>query len=116
MKEKKLSEGEWKRLVNHFLSELAKSATRGRGGVQQAANTIGVSKQRISDMRSSEAIGDKISWTRMLLYKAGLGDADAKKILEHPNIVIKNIDSPSAVDEKTYWKNGGEGIDFLTRK
>lgn len=98
-KEKKLAELEWKRLVNHFLSEIAKSATRGRGGVQKAADTIGVSKQRISDMRSAEAIGDKISWIRMLFYKAGLNDSEAKKILKHPNIVIKKIDSPSPIDE-----------------
>ncbi len=111
MKKDKLTEAEWKKLCNHFLSELAKSATRGRGGVQKAADAIGVRKQRISSMRSDEAIGDKVSWIRMLFYYAGLSDTEAKKILENPNIVIKGVDTPSPIDEmveslkNTYTEN-----------
>ena len=99
MKKNRLSEAEWKQLCNHFLSELAKSATRGRGAVQKAANAIGVRKQRISGMRSNDAIGDKVSWMRMIFYKTGLSDQEAKKILSSPNVVIKGIDSPSVTDE-----------------
>ena len=99
MKKDKLSEPEWTRLCNHFLSELAKSATRGHGAVQKAADAIGVRKQRISGMRSNNAIGNKVSWIRMIFYKTGLPDKEAKKILSNPNIVIKSIDSPSVTDE-----------------
>ena len=107
----KLSDDEWKQLCNHFLSELAKSATHGRGSVQKAADAIGVRKQRISAMRSYDAVGDKTSWIRMICYKAGLSDQEAKNILSNPNIVITTIDSPSPVDEmyeslkKLYSKN-----------
>ncbi|MCY4643046.1 MAG: hypothetical protein OXB88_00345 [Bacteriovoracales bacterium] len=99
MRNRKLTQAEWKRLGNRFLSEIAKSATRGRGGAQRAADALGVSKQRISGMRTKEAVGDKIIWIRMLFLKLGLSDAEARKMLEHPNLFIKKIDSPSILDE-----------------
>ena len=99
MKKDMLSENEWKQLCNHFLSELAKSATRGHGSVQRAANAIGVRKQRISGMRSDNAVGDKVSWIRMLFYKVGLSDKEAQRFLSNPNVVIKSIDAHPVTDE-----------------
>ena len=99
MSKKELTELEWKQLTNSFLSEIAKSATRNWGGVQKVADKLKMPKQSISGMRSPKAIGNKVSWTRMLFYKAGISDTEAKKILQNPHIVIKEIESPSFVDE-----------------
>jgi len=98
MAEKQLTEQEWDRLVRNFFKELARSATRGRGGAQKLADAIGLSKQAISDLRGGRSVGRVVSNVRMLFYKAGIPDADAKKFLQNPNIVIKGLDSPSPVD------------------
>lgn len=98
MAEKQLTEQEWDRLVRNFFKEIARSATRGRGGAQKLADVIGLSKQAISDLRGGRSVGRVVSNVRMLFYKAGIPDADAKKFLQNPNIVIKGLDSPSPVD------------------
>ena len=96
----KLTKEEWKTLVNYFLSEVAKSATRGKGGAQKAATSLGVSKQRISDMKSRQAFGDKVGWTRMLLYKLEVPDSEAIRILQNPHTVTKKkIGSLSPLEE-----------------
>ena len=99
MAKKALTEAQWTSLTNHFLSEIAKSSTHNWGDVQKVANRLKMTKQRISGMRSPKAVGDKVSWVRMLFYKAGISDSEAKKILQNPYIVIKEIGSPSFADE-----------------
>jgi len=98
MADKPLSEQEWDRLVRNFFKEIARSATRGRGGPQKLADAIGLSKQAISDLRGGRSVGRVVSNVRMLFFKAGIPDADAKKFLQNPNIVIKGLDSPSPID------------------
>ena len=100
MKKDKLTKEEWKTLVNYFLSERAKSATRGQGGAQKVATSLRVSKQRISSMKSRQAFGDKVGWARMLFYEAGVSDSEARKILQNPHTAIKKaVHFPSPLDE-----------------
>lgn len=97
----KLSTAEWNQLCNKFLSELTQSVTNDRGGAKKMSEALGIEKQRISRMRSPKATGNKVTWIRLVFYKMGISDIQAKKILSNPNIAFnKGLEAHlSPIDE-----------------
>jgi hypothetical protein len=112
-KEKKLSDKEWNDLVRGFLKKLAKSATPKRGDAVKASHAINKTVGTIGDMKV-RAKGSVVSWFRLAMFKVGIPDEEAKKLLQDPEALIQKIEKlgpPDIIDEllaevlKVYSKN-----------
>jgi len=97
-----MSSKEWEDLVRNFCKEVTRSVTRKRGDVGQIAKLLGLKQQSISDMRSGRITGSVVVNIRLFFLKAGIPDHEAKRFLEHPQLMIQNLESPSSVDKLVF--------------
>lgn len=102
MSQRPLSSKEWEDLVRSFCKEITRSVTRKRGDVGRIAKLLGLKQQSISDMRSGRITGSVVVNIRLFFHKAGIPDQEAKRFLEHPQLMIQNLESPSALDKLVF--------------
>jgi len=102
MSQRPMSSKEWEDLVRNFCKEVTRSVTRKRGDVGQIAKLLGLKQQSISDMRSGRITGSVVVNIRLFFLKAGIPDHEAKRFLEHPQLMIQNLESPSSVDKLVF--------------
>lgn len=93
---------EWEDLVRNFCKEITRSVTRNRGDVGRIAKLLSLKQQSISDMRSGRITGSVVVNIRLFFLKAGIPDHEAKKFLENPQMMIQNLETPSAVDKLVF--------------
>ncbi len=102
MSQKMMTPDEWEDLVRAFCKEITRSVTRNRGDVGRIAKMLGLKQQSISDMRSGRITGSVVVNVRLFFLKAGIPDHEARKFLEHPQIVIQSLETPSALDKLVF--------------
>lgn len=102
MSQKQMTPEEWEDLVRSFCKEITRSVTRKRGDVGRIAKLLGLKQQSISDMRSGRITGSAVINIRLFFLKAGIPDSEARKFLEHPQVMIQNLETPSALDKLVF--------------
>ncbi|MGE3680233.1 MAG: hypothetical protein AB7G93_00815 [Bdellovibrionales bacterium] len=102
MSQKTMTPEEWEELVRNFCKEITRSVTRKRGDVGRIAKLLGLKQQSISDMRSGRITGSVVVNIRLFFLKAGIPDNEARKFLEHPQVMIQNLETPSALDKLVF--------------
>lgn len=93
---------DWEELVRSFCKEITRSVTRKRGDVGRIAKLLGLKQQSISDLRSGRITGSVVVNIRLFFLKAGIPDHEARKFLEHPQMVIQNLETPSPLDKLVF--------------
>ncbi len=96
---KDFNQKEWEELVRGFCTELTRSLTRKHGDVRHIANLLGLEPGTISDMRKGRSTGSVTVVLRLFFLKAGIKDSDAKKFLDNPQLLIKNLETPDQNDK-----------------
>ena len=99
MSQKNLSSEEWEALVRNFCKEITRSVTRKRGETQRIAQLLGITPSSLSDMRAGRITGSVVVNLRLFFLKSGVPDQEAKRFLEHPQAMIQNLETPSALDK-----------------
>lgn len=102
MSQKSLTPDEWEELVRNFCKEIARSVTRQRGEPRKIAKLLGLKPSSISDIRTGRNIGSVVVNLRLFFLKAGIPDHEAKRFLEHPQVIIQNLETPSALDKLVF--------------
>lgn|SRR5665647_571654 len=93
MANKELTSKEWEEYVKKFWQEVIRSLTRERGEATKLAKALCLQRATISDIRTGRSSGSSTVNLRMLFMLAGIPDYDAKKILENPQLLVKNLES-----------------------
>lgn len=99
MNQKQMTPEEWEELVRNFCKEIVRSVTRKRGDTSRVAKLLGLKQQTISDMRTGRISGSAVVNIRLFFLKAGIPDHEAKKYLENPVVITKNLESPTPLDK-----------------
>lgn len=73
-----------------------RSLTRNRGDATKVAKVLGLQRATISDIRTGRSSGSATVNLRMLFMLAGISDSEARKILENPQLLLKDIESGPA--------------------
>lgn len=102
MNHKPMTPEEWEELVRNFCKEITRSVTRNRGDTGRIAKLLDLNQSTVSDLRTGRITGSAVVNIRLFFLKAGIPDHEAKKFLEHPQMMIQNLETPSALDKLVF--------------
>lgn len=92
-----LTDAEWDQLIRGLIRTVAQLATRNRGTLTKVAQATNLSKASIANMRKTGK-ASVVSFIRVAAYFAGLGDSEAKELLENPGSILKNLEPASEIE------------------
>lgn len=94
---------DWEEYVKNFVKEAMKALTRERGNASSVANALGLTRASVSDIKTGRSLGSTTVNIRMLFMLAGISDEEAKKILQSPELLVRNLESKKMSELDTLY-------------